>query len=92
MGMRTYWSGVTGRQPTGGTYQSGGTSSFPTTGFPQTAYLGNNRRYTAGGPQGQPSPMSGGLGQVLQYDPRHAWLIIAVLVAIGVYLWYLDNK
>ena len=90
MGMRTYWAGVQGR--TGGSYASGGTSSFPVTGFPKTAYLGNNRRYVGGGPQGQPSPMAGGIGQALNYDPRQSLIVIVVLVAGWVLLWHLDNK
>jgi len=90
MGMRTYWAGVQGR--TGGGYASGGTSSFPVTGFPATAYLGNNRRYVGGGPQAQPSPMAGGIGSVMQYDPRHSLIVIVVLIAAGVWFWHLDNK
>ena len=92
MGMRTYWSGVTSRAATGGSYASGGTSSYPVTGFPRGAYLGNNRRYVGGGPQSQPSPMAGGIGQALNFDPRHALIIMVLIGAIGVYLWYLDNK
>ena len=92
MGMRTYWSGVTGRTATGGSYASGGTSSFPTTGFPATAYLGNNRRYEGGGPQSQPSPMAGGIGQAMNFDPKHALIIMVLLIGAGVYLWHLDNK
>lgn len=93
MGMRTYWSGVTGRSgTTGGSYSSGGASAYPVTGFPKTAYLGNNRRYTAGGPQSQPSPMAGGVGQALNFDPRHALVFMVILIVAGVYLWHLDNR
>jgi hypothetical protein len=80
MGMRT-----------GGAYQSGGTSSFPTTGFPASAYLGNNRR-VGGGQQSQPSPMAGGIGQALQYNPTHSLIIIVALMFLGYTLWHLDNK
>lgn len=80
MGMRT-----------GGGYQSGGTSSFPVTGFPSTAYTGNNRR-VGGGSQGQPSPMLGGLGQALQYDPKHSLALIVGLVIVGYLLWHMDNR
>ncbi len=80
MGMRT-----------GGSYQSGGASSFPTTGFPASAYLGNSRR-VGGGSQGQPSPMLGGLGSVTQYNPQHALITIIVLIVIGYFFWHLDNK
>ena len=82
MGMRT---------KTGGGYVSGGTSSFPTTGFPASAYLGNNRR-VGGGTQGQPSPMLGGLGQTTQYNPAHSLVTIGVLIVIGYFFWHLDNK
>lgn len=92
MGMRTYWSGVTGRSSTGGSYSSGGTSSFPVTGFPASAYLGNNRRYVGGGVQSQPSPMAGGVGQVLNFDPRQQLVFLAIVIAIGYWLWHLDNK
>src|SRR5258708_33440866 len=79
MGMRSYWAGAKGR--TGGSYQSGGTSSFPVTGFPSTAYLGNNRRYMGGGPQSQPSPMARRLVERARYDPRHSLILIVALIA-----------
>jgi hypothetical protein len=84
MGMMT-------QKRTGGGYQSGGTSSYPVTGFPASAYLGNNRR-VGGGQQSQPSPMLGGLGQALNYNPQHSLFIIVALVIIGYTLWHLDNK
>lgn len=87
MGMRTYWAA----QKTGGGYASGGTSSFPVTGFPQTAYLGNNRR-VGGGNQSQPSPISGGLGTAMNFDPRTSLITLVVIIAIGYTLWHLDNK
>jgi hypothetical protein len=86
MGMRTF-----SNAKTGGTYASGGTSSFPVTGFPASAYLGNNRR-VGGGQQSQPSPMLGGLGQALAYDPKHSLAIIVILVVVGYALWHIDNK
>ena len=93
MGMRSYWSGVTGRSGgAGGSYVSGGTSSFPTTGFPASAYLGNNRRYTSGGVQSQPSPMAGGIGQALQFNPQHQLLFLGIILVVGYWLWHLDNK
>jgi hypothetical protein len=76
---------------TGGSYQSGGTSSFPTTGFPASAYLGNNRR-VGGGSQSQPSPMAGGIGQSLQFNPTHSLIALVVLIFIGYTLWHMDNK
>lgn len=83
MGMRT-------NKATGG-YQSGGTSSFPTTGFPASAYLGNNRR-VGGGSQGQPSPMAGGIGQAMQFNPTHSLIVLIVIIFIGYTLWHMDNK
>jgi hypothetical protein len=82
---------MTNRVRTGGGYQSGGTASFPTTGFPASAYLGNNRR-VGGGSQGQPSPMAGGIASVLQYNPTHSLIIIVALVVIGYALWHADNR
>lgn len=76
---------------TGGSYQSGATSSYPVTGFPATAYLGNMRR-VGGGQQSQPSPMAGGVGQSLQFNPTHSLIILVVLIAIGYFFWHLDNK
>lgn len=76
---------------TGGGYASGGTSSFPTTGFPASAYLGNNRR-VGGGVQGQPSPMAGGIGQALQFNPTHSLVVLIAIIIIGYWLWHLDNK
>ena len=92
MGMRTYWAGIQGRSSTGGSYKSGGTASFPITGFPASAYLGNNRRYTSGGIQSQPSPMSGGIGNAISFDPRHQLVFLAILVAGGYWVWHMDNK
>ena len=84
MGMRS-------NVKTGGAYQSGATASYPTTGFPRSAYLGNNRR-VGGGQQSQPSPMAGGIGQTLTYNPQHSLIILLVLVFVGYTLWHLDNK
>lgn len=88
MGMRTQWAA----KKTGGTYASGATSSFPVTGFPATAYLGNNRRVGSGSRQGQPSPMLGGLGQATNYNPQHSLIVIGVLIVIGYFFWHMDNK
>ena len=86
MGMRTQMS-----SRTGGSYVSGATSSYPVTGFPGSAYLGNNRR-VGGSQQSQPSPMAGGIGQSTAYNPQHALLTIVVLIVGGVLLWHLDNR
>lgn len=69
-----------------------GTSSFPVTGFPSSAYTGNNSRYSSGGPQGQPSPMAGAIGSTLQLDNRQVIIIMAVLIIVGYGAWHLDNK
>ncbi len=76
---------------TGGGYSSGGTSSYPVTGFPASAYLGNNRRVGTGN-QGQPSPMAGGIGTALQFNPTHSLITLIVIVVIGYLLWHMDNK
>lgn len=76
---------------TGGSYSSGGTASFPVTGFPASAYLGNNRR-VGGGQQSQPSPMAGGIGQALQFNPTHSLMVLVALIVVGYFLWHLDNK
>lgn len=75
----------------GGTYSTG-TASFPVTGFPASAYLGNNRRVGGGSNQSQPSPMAGGLGSALSYNPQHSLMVIVGLVVVGYFLWHLDNK
>ena len=72
-------------------YQSGGTSSFPVTGFPAAAYLGNNRRAVGGGKQSQPSSISS-LSNVPAYNPKHMLITVAVLIVAGYWLWHLDNK
>ena len=72
-------------------YQSGGTSNYPVTGFPQSAYLGNNRRAVGGGKSSQPSSI-GGLSNVPAYNPKHLLLTVAVLIVVGYWLWHLDNK
>lgn len=71
-------------------YVSGGASSYPTTGFPASAYRGNNRR-VGGGSQGQPGTMSG-LANVVQYNQQHVIIVVAVLVALGYFFWHLDNR
>lgn len=71
-------------------YQSGGTSSYPVTGFPASAYLGNNRR-AGGGKQGQPSSMSG-IANVAQYSQQHVLITLGALAFGGYLLWHLDNR
>lgn len=72
-------------------YASGGTSSFPVTGFPASAYLGNNRR-VAGGYQASPSAVSSALGNVVQFSSQHVIIVLAVIAVTGYTLWHLDNK
>jgi len=71
-------------------YASGGTSSFPVTGFPASAYLGNNRR-VAGGYQASPSAVSSALGNITQLDNKHVIIVAAVIIFVGAGLWHLDN-
>lgn len=72
-------------------YASGGTSSFPVTGFPASAYLGNNRR-VAGGYQASPSAVSSALGNIQQLDSKQVIIVLAVISVGGYLLWHLDNK
>src|SRR6266567_2250694 len=102
MGMRTgIYGGVSGsgggaspvRSAGAGNagYASGGTSSFPVTGFPASAYLGNNRR-VAGGYQSSPSAISSALGNVTQFSSQHVIIVLAVIAVLGYSLWHLDNR
>ena len=84
-------SGVGKGSPRQDGYQSGGTSSFPVTGFPASAYTGNNRRYVGGGKSSQPSSIAG-LSNVPAYNPQHLLITVGVLVVVGYGLWHLDNK
>ena len=84
-------SQLRGRSSSQDGYQSGGTSSYPVTGFPQSAYLGNNRRMVGGGKTSQPTSI-GGLSNVPSYNPKHLLLTVAVLIVVGYWLWHLDNK
>lgn len=101
MGMRTGLFGYTsGAQPGASVrsagagnagYASGGTSSFPVTGFPSSAYLGNNRR-VQGSASASPSAVSGALGNIQQLDPKHLVIVLGVVIVAGYALWHLDNK
>lgn len=73
-----------------GTYSTG-TSSYPVTGFPASAYTGNNRR-TGGGAQSQPSPIAGAVGTALNVDNTHLLIVLAALAGGGYLLWHLDNR
>ncbi len=72
-------------------FASGGTSSFPVTGFPMSAYLGNNRR-VGGGYQASPSAVSSALGNIQQLDTKHVLIVMGVIVIIGLWAWHQDNK
>jgi hypothetical protein len=101
MGMRTGLYGGTAGVQSGApvrsagaanaAYASGGTSSYPVTGFPASAYLGNNRR-VAGGYQSSPSAISSALGNIQQFSSTHIIIVLAVLAIGGYTLWHLDNK
>lgn len=71
-------------------YASGGTSSYPVTGFPASAYLGNNRR-VAGGYQAAPSAVSSALGNITQLSSTQLIIVAAVVILLGAGLWHLDN-
>jgi hypothetical protein len=70
---------------------STGTASFPVTGFPKSAYLGNNRA-AGGGSQGRANPVGAQLGSTANYSSTHLLVTLAVLIAVGYLLWHLDNK
>jgi hypothetical protein len=100
MGMRTGLYGGAKGQPSpasvrsagsgNAAYASGGTSSYPVTGFPASAYLGNNRR-VGGGYQASPSAVSSALGNVTQLSNIHLIIVAAVIILLGAGLWHLDN-
>jgi len=81
---------LNGRKSTGGNYGTG-TSSFPVTGFPASAYTGNNRK-VGGGAQGQPSPIAGALGSTTQLDSKQLAIVLGVLIVVGYGAWHLDNR
>ena len=101
MGMRTglfgNQAGVPARVPVSSAragnagYASGGTSSFPVTGFPSSAYLGNNRR-VAGSYQASPSAVSSALGNIQQLNNTHVILVLGAIALVGYGLWHMDNK
>lgn len=72
-------------------YASGGTSSYPVTGFPASAYLGNNRR-VAGGYQASPSAISSALGNVVQFSSQHMIIVLVLIFVLGYSLWHMDNR
>ena len=78
------------KKSVGGNYGTG-TSSFPVTGFPASAYLGNNRK-TGGGAQSQPSPLAGAIGSSMQFSSTQLLIVLAVLIVIGYGAWHLDNR
>jgi hypothetical protein len=84
MGMRTQ---LAAKQLEG----TQGTSSYPVTGMPATAYLGNNRR-VGGGNQSRPSAIAGGLGSVSNFNQNHLLITLGGIVLIGFIAWHLDNK
>ena len=67
------------------------TANYPVTGFPATAYLGNNRRI-GGGNQSRPSAIGGALGSASNFNPQHVVLTLGIIVFIGFLAWHLDNK
>jgi len=100
MGMRTgLYGGSKGVAPpatvrsagsANASYASGGTSSYPVTGFPASAYLGNNRR-VAGGYQSSPSAVSSALGNITQLSSTQLIIVAAIIIVLGAGLWHLDN-
>lgn len=68
-----------------------GTASYPVTGFPATAYLGNNRR-VGGGSQSRPSAAGAALGNASNFNPQHVVIALGIIVGVGFIAWHLDNK
>jgi hypothetical protein len=93
MGMLT---GMSPRYQSTGSAQAAysvGTSSFPVTGFPKSAYRGNNSLGSPGGVQGQPSTLAGMFSNnAVQLDNMHVLIVLAVIIVLGYTLWHLDNK
>lgn len=72
-------------------YASGGTSSYPVTGFPASAYLGNNRR-VGGGYQASPSAVSSALGNISQLNNIHVIIVLTAIALGGYFLWHKENS
>lgn len=69
-----------------------GTASYPVTGFPISAYRGNNSLGVPGGVQGQPSTLAGAFSNnAVQLDNLHVIIFLAALIAVGYFFWHLDN-
>ena len=69
-----------------------GTASFPVTGFPTSAYRGNNK-WIGGGVQSQPSTLAGAFSNnAVAVDPKHEAIVIGALILVGVFVWYHAEK
>ena len=69
-----------------------GTASYPVTGFPASAYRGNNK-WSGGGVQGQPSTLTSAFTMnAAQINPKTLAIVLGVLVVVGYGLWHIDNK
>lgn len=69
-----------------------GTSSYPVTGFPLSAYRGANLS-GGGGVQGQPSTIAGAFSNnAVQLDNKTLVIVVAIVVVVGYTAWHLDNK
>jgi len=90
MGMRTGNQYAVRSAGSAGAAYSTGTSSYPVTGFPASAYLGNNRRLASGKQSQQPNTMAA-LGNVASFDPLHLVIVLGILIVVGYGLWHLDN-
>jgi hypothetical protein len=77
----------------GQTPNSVGTSSYPVTGFPASAYTGNNVRGASGGQQGNPSTLASMFSNnAAQIDGKTLAIVLGVLIVIGYGAWHLDNR
>lgn len=92
MGLMTGMSRYQSAGAAQGAY-SIGTSSYPVTGFPISAYRGNNSLGAPGGVQGQPSSLAGAFSNnAVQLSNVQVLAVLAVMIFIGYFLWHLDNK
>ena len=69
-----------------------GTAAYPVTGFPTSAYRGNNK-WAGGGVQSQPSPLASAFqNNATQLDPIHFALVLGVIVVLGYAFHHMDEK
>jgi hypothetical protein len=69
-----------------------GTAAYPVTGFPTSAYRGNNK-WAGGGVQSQPSPLASAFqNNATQLDSIHFAIVLGVIVVLGYAFHHMDEK